>query len=211
MSTQTQSHKFAAVILQNLPEVPEDTMQGWIENLRALKQLLAGLNPPVSGSCNGFKVWRRITLGTSIKDADGFRYSHKQSNMRIGDWANDILGKPAFSVATDKVDVDLVVVSVAELGFPKGATLKDIYVTAKKCGLELCPNEVGPQLRLQYRDQPKDEWFVIGMEPITCSEGGLRLFHVEHGGRGLWLSAYCGSPDTVWNGYCRFVFVLSRK
>ena len=166
MSTQTQSHKFAATILQNLPEVPEDIMQGWIENPRALQQLLAGLNPPVNGSATEFKVWKTLKLHPGI-DADAYRKAIKGKKMRIGDYANDILGKPAFSVVTEKTDVNLVVVSVADLGFKDGATLKDIYATAKKRGLELCLSEVGPQLRLQYKDQPKDEWLVIGMEPIT--------------------------------------------
>jgi len=131
--------------------------------------------------------------------------------MRISDWANDIIGKPAFSVATEKTDVDLVVVSVAELGFPKGATLRDIYATAKKRGLELCPNEVGPQLRLQYKDQPKDEWLIVGMEPITDSDGDLDLFSVGHFSDGLWLDTSDDYPDGVWHEDYRFVFVLPRK
>ncbi len=205
MSTQTA--KLVARIAENLPDMSGPQMQGWIENPKRLKQVLSVLAEIPSDP----KVWKRITLGTGIKDADGFRRSLKDNNMRIGDWANDIIGKPAFSVATEKMDVDLVVVSVAELGFPNGATLKDIYASAKKRGLELCPNEVGPQLRLQYKDQPKDEWFVIGMEPIADSVGDLGLFSVEHDSYGLWLDTYYGYPDRVWNEYYRFVFVLPRK
>jgi len=47
-----------------------------------------------------------------------------------------------------------------------------IYAAAKERGLELCPAEVGPQLRLQYQDQ-LDEWLVIGMEPILGPDGTL--------------------------------------
>ena len=130
--------------------------------------------------------------------------------MRIGDWVNDALGKPAFMASTEEAEVELVVASVAELGFKDGATLKDIYVRAQDLGLDLCPPEVGPQLRLQYTDQPKGEWLIIAMEPITDSDGDLSLLYVEHDGGGRWLRADYGHPGNVWSGYCRFVF-LRRK
>ena len=205
MSNQTA--KLVARIAENLPNMSVPQMQGWIENPKRLKQVLSVLAEVPSDP----KVWKRITRGTGIKDAEGFRKSIKDSGMRVGDWANDILGKTAFSVATEEKDVDLVVVSVEELGFKDGARLKDIYAAAKKRGLELCPNEVGPQLRLQYKDQPKGEWLIIGMEPITDSGGGRSLFRVARDSGALWLYTYYGHPGNVWLGRSRFVFVLPRK
>lgn len=207
MSDQTQSYKFAATILQNLPEVPRDVAQKWIENPRQLQRVLKVLAEIPSDP----KGWKQIILGTGIKDTDGFRNAIKDGGMLISDWANDIIGKPAFNMATEKGEVDLVVVSVVELGFKEGAKIKDIYAAAKKRGLELCPNEVGPQLRLQYQDQPKDEWLIIGMKPITDSGGVLRVFEVGCLDGGLWISATSGSPDNVRDGTRRFVFVLPRK
>jgi hypothetical protein len=157
------------------------------------------------------KVFKTIKLGTGLKTADGFRKAVKDKGMRIGDYANDILGKPAFTVAKGETEVDLVVISVAELGFKDGAKREDIYVRAKELGLELCPSEVGPQLRMQYVDQPKDEWLVIGMEPIADSDGDLKLFYVKHGDDDLWLSSHYHNPHYFWSGSYRFVFVLPRK
>jgi hypothetical protein len=158
-----------------------------------------------------WSIWKTIKLGTGIKDADDFRKAIKDCGMQIGDWANDILCKPQFTVATEETEVDLVIVSVAELGFKNRAKLKDIFTRAKELGLQLCPNEVGPQLRLQYPDQSKNEWLIIGMEPVADSVGYLRLFSVAHGGGGLWLGAYYDYPDSVWISSNRFVFVLPRK
>ena len=124
--------------------------------------------------------------------------------------ANDILGKPAFTVATEETELDLVVVSVAELGFKNGATREQIYSRAEERGLDHCPAEVGPQLRLQYADQPKGEWLVVGMEPITDSGGDLELFGVERGDSGLWLSSCFDDPGGVWSSDDRFAFSLRK-
>lgn len=170
------------------------------------------LHDGLAQSITKFKVWKTIKLGTKgLKTADDFRKAIKSAGMSIGDWGNDILGKPAFSVASEETEVDLVNVSVGELGFKRGAERRDIIAKALSLGLELCPNEVGPQLRLQYADQPRGEWLLIGMEPITGSGGGLDVFGVGHDDDELWLSGDCGYADGIWDADDRFVFVRSRK
>lgn len=153
-----------------------------------------------------FTVFKTIKLGTGPKNANDFRKAIKDNGFSIGDYANDILGKPAFTVAAEETKLDLVVVSVAELGFKDGATPKQIYARAKELGLDLCPAEVGPQLRLQYKDQPKGEWLVIAMEPIALADGFLGLFYVERHGSGLWLGGCYGGSACVWGSGDRFVF-----
>ena len=200
-----QTAKLIGVVAQNLPEMSDDLMQGWIENPKGLQKVLKdALCPPEA--IPDFKVWKTIKLGTGPKTAGDFRKAIKDNKMRISDWASDILGKPAFTVAAEETELDLVVVSVAELGFKNGATREQIYARAKELDLDLCPAEVGPQLRLQDKDQPNGEWLVIAMEPITASAGRLRLFSVERRGSGLWLGSDDGYPGSVWDAGPRFVF-----
>jgi len=156
------------------------------------------------------KIWKTIKLGTGLKTADEFRKALKDKGFNINDWANDIFGKPAFTAAAEEVEVDLVKVTVAEL-FKKGARRDQIYERAEEIGLELCPPEVGPQLRLQYQDQPNGEWILIGMKPIAGSGGGLRVFGVERSGLGRWLGSYWGGPGHVWFPGDQWLFVRSRK
>lgn len=204
-----QTAKFISAVIQNIPEMPADVMQSWIENPKALRRALAVLCTPEEASQGDFPTLKTIKLGTGFQTADDFRKAVEKAGMKIGDWANDILGKPALTVAESVTEVELVVASVAELGFKDGAPLRGIYVRAQELGLDLCPPEVGPQLRLQYSDQPKGEWLGIAMEPIADSGGGVNLFSVEHGGGVCWLGTGNGSPGTFWYGYNRFVF-LSR-
>ena len=169
-------------------------------------QLFLAGEPMVSAPVRIWKTWKTIKLGTGLKTAADFRKALKAGGFRIGDWANDILGKPAFSAATKEVEVELVKVLVRELGFKNGATRQEIYQRAQELGLKICPNEVGPQLRLQYKDQPNGEWIVVAMEPMTDALGNLGLFFVRHDGDGRWLGGFYGNSDCVWRAGLEFVF-----
>jgi len=207
MNTQSQVHKFGATVLENLPDVPEDIMQGWIENPLGLQRFLLGLCPPAE-----LKVWKTIKLGMpGLRSAADLQKSIEDSGMKVNDRAKDILGKPAFTVATKETEVDLVKVSVAELGFTENTRYEKICERAKELDLLLCPNEVGPQLRLQYKDQPKDEWIRVAMESILNSGGNLCVFDVVHVGDGLWLDGCYGYPDSLFVPGNLFVFVRPRK
>ena len=211
-----QTAKFIATLACNLPSLTGDEMQDWIGNPRKLKKFLAGLKPATEQAeapekVIDLNVWKTIVLGSGLENADDFRTALKKAGCRIGDWGNDILGKPAFTVSKEEVEVDLVIKSVAELGFPNGATRAKIYEKAIELGLELCPSEVGPQLRLQYLDQPNNEWLLIAMEPISGSGGVLLVFDVGRVGGDRWLFAHCGLPGRLWRAACRWVFVQPRK
>lgn len=176
-------------------------------------QVMASLQAAIEGRWSNqrnFSVWKTIQLGTGIKDADEFRLSLKNGRFKISNWANDIMGKPAFTVASEKSELDLVIVSAAELGFPDCATRKEIYESAYSLGLDRCPPEAGPQLRRQYLYQPSGEWLLMAMEPIKDSDGDLRVFIIEHTGAGLWLRANHGRPGHVWNPVNRWVFALRK-
>lgn len=91
---------------------------------------------------------------------------------------------PAFTCAKKQEEVDLVVVSVGELGFKDVALYKDICARAAEFGLDLCPAEVGPALRLAYDDQPLGEWLYIAMEATTDSGGACSRSRTSTTGSG---------------------------
>lgn len=157
-------------------------------------------------------IYKTIKLGTGLSTADDFRKALAGNGSRIDDWANEILGKPAFtsSIALQKTEVELIKVTVAELGFKNGATRLHVYNRAKQLGLYFCPAEIGPQLRLQYLDQPNGEWLLIAMEPIADSGGVPRVFIVERDESGFWLYGGNGHPDEFWNADFQCLF-LRRK
>ena len=178
--------------------------------MEGVKRFLAG-ETMAKETEHEFDIWKTIKLGTGFKTADEFRRALRDGGFRISGWASDILGNPAFKVASEETEVDLIKVTVAELGFKESVRRDQIYERAKEFGLELCPAEVGPQLRLRYKDQPNGEWILVAMEPIFASDGNPRLFPVGRNDSGLWLSGLWSPPARFWPADRRWVFCRPCK
>jgi hypothetical protein len=157
-------------------------------------------------------VWKTITLG-QYKGVNAIRTAMDNAPcpIGVGDWADEILGRPAFRYSASKIELDLVVVRVAELGFGEvGAPLRDIYARARAVGLALCPGETGPVLRLAYLNQPVGEFLHIAMEPVALYGGELVDFTLANGGAGLMLLGGDARPELVLPGAVRVVFAKPR-
>jgi hypothetical protein len=113
-------------------------------------------------------------------------------------------------IASDQVTVPIAVVSVAELGFTKGATRSEVYRAAHERGLQLCPAEVGPLLRLQYAEQPVGEWLQIAMEPMKMLDGAQLIFRLGHTRAGSFLTIMESGDVVLWLPKDQFVFQVSR-
>ncbi|MBD3311392.1 MAG: hypothetical protein GF349_02760 [Candidatus Magasanikbacteria bacterium] len=158
-----------------------------------------------------FKVWKTIKLGTGPQTVADLRWALEQHRINIDKLAGDMLGHHAFTMTGTEFEVDLVVVSVSELGFIARVTRTQIYERTRELGLELCPADVGPLLRLQYKDQPVNEIIRMGMEAIIGPNHWLYVFELSCDEGGLWLGGEYGIPDRYYNGDDRWVFVLPRK
>jgi hypothetical protein len=163
-------------------------------------------------------IWKTITVGGS-KSVNSIREAMETAPCRIqiGDDANEILGRPAFPFIKKPIELDLVVLSVFELGFGDQASRKavqvslhEIYARAAALGFDLCPAEVGPALRLNYLDQPVGEFLHIAMKSVARYTGELVSFTVGAGGAELLLVGGNGDPDVMYPAVVRFVFVRPR-
>jgi hypothetical protein len=162
----------------------------------------------VSKPVRVWKTWMTVKVGT-FKNVEEIRQAIKAGGHFIGDWANDILGKPAFKVSETEQDIELVNVSVEELGFKDGARYADTCKRAFELGLEYCPAEVGPQWCIQ---QPKGVPVIVAMEAIIGSDTDLHLFDINRdGGCGQCLSTNVGCSDFVWHSSVCFLFLRRPK
>ena len=155
-------------------------------------------------------AWKSIEIGTR-KGVIAYRNALDSAAVRIGDSANEILGRPTFRYMTAKETVLLVIRSVAELGLESEAvSLADVYSRARRIGLVLCPAEVGPQLRLDYANQPLGEVLHIAMEPVATYAGDLTILALMNAGTGPLLIGSDGRPDFTIPRTFRFVFALPQ-
>src|SRR5215510_6343449 len=182
----------------------------------ALTDALAQDKPTLGAQWSGlrvdkpahFQIWRTITLGT-YKGVDAYRDALDSARIKIGNSADEILGRPAFPYEKMKTHVELTVLSAAELGVESDeSSLSDVYERARQAGLELCPAEVGPQLRLDYRNQPLGEALDIAMQPVATYSGDSTILTLVNWGTGLMLIGRDGRSESRVNRISRFVFAV---
>lgn len=135
-------------------------------------------------SASKVAVWKTITVGT-FADSSALLDALNAIGCGGGD-AAAILARTGFTVGGTKMEVELVTVSAAELGFVgETASLRQVYKRAQHLGFGLASAEIALQLRLQYLDQPIGEFLIIGMEPIRTWAGEFVILTVANGGAGL--------------------------
>jgi len=183
---------------------------GWLHSLIVAIGLAVFSSPVLAQQQREIQIWRTTTLGFH-KGVDSYRDALDAAKIKIGDAADEILGRPAFLYVKEKTEVELTVVSAADLGVESEAALADVYKQAKQFGLALCPAEVGPQLRLDYRDQPRGESLNIAMEPVATYSGEPTILSLLNFGSGLALVGSNGRSDFMVPRYFRFVFALPGK
>ena len=157
------------------------------------------------GDEKGFTADFTITLGTHRSGADLLE-TLLEEKCQVSLWSMQALGNLDFPVVAEETTVDIVVVSMLEMGFAAGelATLDTIYDRAKQMGLEICPVETAAQLRLSFLDQQHYATvgrlgkFFVASEPFVLTPDGFpKIFSVVRGdifphpeiGIGLWLIA----------------------
>lgn len=124
--------------------------------------------------------------------------------------------------------VRTVILRVSDLGLPDGGTTAEIMGTesdkdslghsapftrgkGQQLGLCVCPPAVGPQYRLEYKDQPLHERVYVAMKPITTPDGEPRIFVLAHKDDGLSLDGIPTRQDDYWHPSDKFLFCIQRE
>jgi hypothetical protein len=135
-----------------------------------------------------------------------------------------LFADPRFMTSTVQRILQTVELSVAELGFPRGARWERIYAAARRVGLELCPLELGPYLRLAYLDQPEGSVgfpvrkhraptgsLTVASKPLDDDPATPKGFYLRRIDGVLWLRGYRAEATHVWSPEDRLVFCRPPK
>ncbi len=100
----------------------------------------------------------------------------------------------------------MLLIPLKEIGFDRKINRRNVITKITELGLPLCPPEVGPQLRLQYKDQLPLETIHVAMNPIFGT-GYLSgdTFSLQ-GGNALWVSKGMG----LYGPNSKYVFCLQQ-
>ncbi len=178
----------------------------WILVILAPVQELAAQGVAMRASVN-LPDWKTVSLGT-FANANALMAALDDAHVAIGDFANEAMHRPVFTVARSRVEVRVVVVSGAQLGFDEEYALRsDILRRGRRLGLDLCPDELAAQLRLQYLDQPLGEFLDLAMDPITLYGGQQVSFSLGNGGAGPMLIGSAAPENAIVPSRSKFVFV----
>jgi hypothetical protein len=152
-----------------------------------------------------FTTWKTIRLGVH-QNVKALKRALEVGGNRISNYDTDLMCQSAFSFAKKPEDAELVRVTVRELGFDKGTSLREILARGTELGLKICEPEIGPGLRLNYSDQPSDEVLWIAMNPMSGSGGHPEVFYVYRGVDARWLNTRWLDLDSLWYPEIEFVF-----
>jgi len=167
------------------------------------------------------EIGKEFALTIGAKTGAQYTQELKDQGHKISGVAQELLNSPAFEATRLKTPqtIDLTKLTLPELAAAAGPeyverlkekrylTAEEIYQAAAQVNLDTVPAEVGPALRLAYKDQPKKEWLFVGMEPIEDRYGDPGFFQVERPGDGKSrLSGDVAGPDNQWHPKDQFIF-----
>ncbi|PIR46211.1 MAG: hypothetical protein COV07_04565 [Candidatus Vogelbacteria bacterium CG10_big_fil_rev_8_21_14_0_10_45_14] len=160
---------------------------------------------------------KRFDVTTSGQTGKKEREELDKQKINVSPWSDFLLKSEDFKNESRAERHDLIRLSVKDLGFPDGATTAEIFGTKEKdfkdgkayeLGLDLCPPDVGPALRLAYSGT---ERFWIALKPISDRYDNPLVFSLSSDESGLWLDAYYANPGSRWDASLRFVFRLRKS
>ena len=162
-----------------------------------------------------------MTIPTGATTKDGLVSDIEVMPSEVASYAKSMMENEAFTISKEEGRADLVSLSIAELGLTEKPRT-DEFMTAEFCEgwsakhldgqvIELCQPEDGPQLRKQWKDQPKGTTVWLAMERITVSGGGPCVWRVGRDSDGKrWLRGDWAGPGARWVQGNHIVFRLRK-
>lgn len=162
-------------------------------------------------------IARTVQIGGATKAELLARLAH--NGVELNEAAKVLFASDKFITFNVRTNLRTVELRVRNLGFPQGATLSDVFTSAMRLGLHLCPVELGPHLRLQFLDQPEGflgqpVWqhrappgsIAIASGMLSEDDAFPKGFYLRRIQGTLWLRGYWSGCDHICDPEDHFVF-----
>lgn len=148
----------------------------------------------------------------------------RQYSILMNEYGERLFADDTFTTSDIKYCLQTVELTVGALGFLDGATTAQIFRKASELGLELCPLELGPYLRLEYLDQPEgysgtplqrhkapSGSITIASEILSEDDDFPKGFYLRVINGELWLRGYRADHLHVWDPDDHFIFCQTKR
>ena len=141
-----------------------------------------------------------------------------RNGVELNEAARILFASDEFITSDVRTHLKTVELLVRNLNYPQGATSSDVYATAMRLGLRLCPLELGPHLRLQFLDQPEGflgqpvrqhrapPGSIIIASEFSEDDEFPKGFYLRRIEGTLWLRGYWSGPEHICDPEDHFVF-----
>ncbi len=119
----------------------------------------------------------------------------RQAGVRHNAYGEQLL--PRVPIALCARPVQVVVHTLASLGWPEGSELAPVLAALPARGLAPCPHEVALLLRLAWKDRAIEPRIAVLSPRLDADELAPRGFYLSEAD-GPWLRAYVASDDWVF-------------
>ncbi len=154
------------------------------------------------------KVWQSIEI-EGWRGKEYYLTALKAGNTKISEGAKQIIEEINLKRKKEVEEIDLVKMTVGQLGFKESARFKDICQCARKLGLELCPPQVAIELCLQENGF---NTIYIGMRPIVVESNDLLIFCISYieseSGQDFWLQSSWAADHSHFQESDEWIFAL---
>jgi len=170
------------------PKPPEQPPELSAEDRAVLQKAQAELER----SKERFPIWRTLRIGMHKKPKE-FDAAFKAKDIKVGgSWTMEAL--ETMTCVSAPFDIELVNVSAEDIDVPEGSTFEEICNKAEHLGLSVCPIEAGPELRLQYLNQPVSDLLFVATPPFEISSATLNpfqgIFFLTRDDHEAWINVY---------------------
>jgi hypothetical protein len=152
-------------------------------------------------------IYHSVYIGDYEKDQ--LRNKLINENIQMNKYANDLFDSELFTISIRNKELNIIELNVKELGFSKGATINEIINRANTFHFSSCPFEVGPYLRLSYKDQKEE----IETDKNKAPRGSITIisniinedddfpkgFYIRKINNLLWLRGYISPMDYIFD------------
>jgi hypothetical protein len=141
----------------------------------------------------------------------------QKKGIECNDSARALFAHKNFTASDVVTYINIVELSIGQLGYSRGATTTQIHKRMSELGLSLCPLELAPHLRLQLPDQPEDPRpsehrappgsITVASQPPSMDDDTVpKGFYLRRVGNVLWLRGYHCDAEHLWSAEDRFIF-----